>query len=114
MKSKMPKKKIKKSKPSPGKKKPSIASSSAKATEDRKGAKDKKPAKPAPVPKPEAKEEAPEPGNIGKVEALPIVDEMEASYLDYAMSVIIARALPDVRDGLKPVHRRILYAMWSV
>jgi len=40
-----------------------------------------------------------------------IVDEMERSYLDYAMSVIVSRALPDVRDGLKPVHRRILYAM---
>jgi DNA gyrase subunit A len=39
-----------------------------------------------------------------------IVDEMKASYLDYAMSVIVSRALPDVRDGLKPVHRRILYA----
>ena len=39
-----------------------------------------------------------------------IVDEMKASYLDYAMSVIVARALPDVRDGLKPVHRRILYS----
>jgi DNA gyrase subunit A len=42
--------------------------------------------------------------------APPIVDEMKTSYLDYAMSVIVARALPDVRDGLKPVHRRILYA----
>ena len=40
-----------------------------------------------------------------------IEDEMRRSYLDYAMSVIVARALPDVRDGLKPVHRRILYAM---
>ena len=40
-----------------------------------------------------------------------IVDEMEICYLDYAMSVIVQRALPDVRDGLKPVHRRILYAM---
>ena len=39
-----------------------------------------------------------------------IVDEMKTSYLDYAMSVIVARALPDVRDGLKPVHRRILHA----
>ena len=39
-----------------------------------------------------------------------IVDEMKTSYLDYAMSVIVSRALPDVRDGLKPVHRRILYA----
>jgi DNA gyrase subunit A len=42
----------------------------------------------------------------------PIVDEMRTSYLDYAMSVIVGRALPDVRDGLKPVHRRILYAMF--
>ncbi|MEA3430958.1 MAG: DNA gyrase subunit A, partial [Nanoarchaeota archaeon] len=40
-----------------------------------------------------------------------IVDEMKASFLDYAMSVIVSRALPDVRDGLKPVHRRILFAM---
>ena len=40
-----------------------------------------------------------------------IIDEMRTSYLDYAMSVIIGRALPDVRDGLKPVHRRVLYAM---
>jgi len=38
-------------------------------------------------------------------------DEMRKSYLDYAMSVIVGRALPDVRDGLKPVHRRVLYAM---
>jgi len=43
-----------------------------------------------------------------------IVDEMRTSYLDYAMSVIVSRALPDVRDGLKPVHRRILYAMWNI
>ncbi|MBT6441032.1 MAG: DNA gyrase subunit A, partial [Alphaproteobacteria bacterium] len=40
-----------------------------------------------------------------------IEEEMKSSYLDYAMSVIVSRALPDVRDGLKPVHRRILYAM---
>ena len=40
-----------------------------------------------------------------------ITDEMKRSYLDYAMSVIVARALPDARDGLKPVHRRILYSM---
>ena len=39
---------------------------------------------------------------------------MRRSYLEYAMSVIISRALPDVRDGLKPVHRRILYAMWDI
>ncbi|MEA3323198.1 MAG: DNA gyrase subunit A, partial [Patescibacteria group bacterium] len=43
----------------------------------------------------------------------PIVQEMQKSYLEYAMSVIIARALPDVRDGMKPVHRRILYSMWK-
>ncbi len=40
-----------------------------------------------------------------------ITEEMKRSYLDYAMSVIVARALPDVRDGLKPVHRRILFSM---
>ena len=44
------------------------------------------------------------------IERIDIVDEMKTSYLDYAMSVIVSRALPDVRDGLKPVHRRILYA----
>ena len=46
-------------------------------------------------------------------EVLPVSleDEMRQSYLDYAMSVIVGRALPDVRDGLKPVHRRVLYAM---
>lgn len=49
-----------------------------------------------------------------RVEAKPIIEEMRESYLDYAMSVIIARALPDVRDGMKPVHRRILYAMWNL
>ena len=48
---------------------------------------------------------------IGTVREIEITTEMHASYLDYAMSVIVARALPDVRDGLKPVHRRILYAM---
>lgn len=41
-------------------------------------------------------------------------DEMRDSYLDYSMSVIVSRALPDVRDGLKPVHRRILYAMYEL
>ena len=51
---------------------------------------------------------------FGLVEPLTITHEMKTSYLDYAMSVIVTRALPDVRDGLKPVHRRILYAMWSV
>lgn len=49
--------------------------------------------------------------DIGKVQPVEITKELSQSYLDYAMSVIVARALPDVRDGLKPVHRRILYAM---
>src|SRR5574344_1864225 len=51
---------------------------------------------------------------FGWIENQPLVEEMSRSYLDYAMSVIVARALPDVRDGMKPVHRRILYAMWSI
>jgi len=50
---------------------------------------------------------------FGKVKHTSIVDEMEKSYLDYAMSVIVSRALPDVRDGMKPVHRRILYSMYK-
>lgn len=49
--------------------------------------------------------------DIGKIKQSEIVAEMQKSYLDYAMSVIVSRALPDVRDGLKPVHRRILFAM---
>lgn len=49
--------------------------------------------------------------NIGKLTARTLETEMETSYLSYAMSVIVSRALPDVRDGLKPVHRRILYVM---
>jgi len=49
--------------------------------------------------------------DIGKLLSTEITSELSKSYLDYAMSVIVARALPDVRDGLKPVHRRILYAM---
>jgi len=51
---------------------------------------------------------------VGNVRERPITAEMHESYLDYAMSVIVSRALPDVRDGMKPVHRRILYAMWSM
>lgn len=51
--------------------------------------------------------------NVGNVQDTSIVSEMETSYLDYAMSVIVQRALPDVRDGMKPVQRRILYAMWQ-
>src|SRR5437762_2985536 len=49
--------------------------------------------------------------NMGRIRGVRIEDEMRTSYLDYAMSVIVARALPDVRDGLKPVHRRILFTM---
>ena len=49
--------------------------------------------------------------DLGDIRAIRIEDEMRVSYLDYAMSVIVSRALPDVRDGLKPVHRRILFAM---
>jgi len=56
-------------------------------------------------------EEIPEAAPAAHVERVRIEDEMEQSYIDYAMSVIAGRALPDVRDGLKPVHRRILYAM---
>lgn len=52
--------------------------------------------------------------DIGSVESINIDQEMRSSYLDYAMSVIVARALPDARDGLKPVHRRILYAMYDM
>ena len=49
--------------------------------------------------------------DLNNISSVSIVDEMKKSYLDYAMSVIVSRALPDCRDGLKPVHRRILYAM---
>src|SRR5438093_894288 len=49
----------------------------------------------------------------GRIEPRELEQEMRSSFLDYAMSVIVARALPDVRDGLKPVHRRVLYAMWT-
>lgn len=51
--------------------------------------------------------------NIGRIDPAPLVDEIQTAFLDYAMSVIVDRALPDVRDGLKPVHRRILYSMWQ-
>ncbi|MBR1220131.1 DNA gyrase subunit A [Bradyrhizobium sp. U87765 SZCCT0131] len=62
-----------------------------------------------------ADQDNPENGSSEPVDIRPvsITDEMKRSYLDYAMSVIVARALPDVRDGLKPVHRRILYAMYE-
>ncbi|AGM24591.1 DNA gyrase subunit A [Spiroplasma chrysopicola] len=50
----------------------------------------------------------------GKIKDVDISDEMKTGFLDYAMSVIVSRAIPDVRDGLKPVHRRIIYAMWDL
>jgi len=50
---------------------------------------------------------------IGKLIEKEISQEMKESYIDYAMSVIVSRALPDVRDGLKPVQRRILYTMYE-
>ena len=52
--------------------------------------------------------------NEGKVLPVDIRNEMKKCYIDYAMSVIVGRALPDVRDGLKPVHRRILYSMYEL
>jgi DNA gyrase subunit A len=54
-----------------------------------------------------------DPGPGGRIEPIDLQLEMQRSYLDYAMSVIVGRALPDVRDGLKPVHRRVLYAMYD-
>ena len=60
---------------------------------------------------PDIVDERPAPGGPADIKPVSILDEMKRSYLDYAMSVIVSRALPDVRDGLKPVHRRILYSM---
>ncbi|HPI66943.1 MAG TPA: DNA gyrase subunit A [bacterium] len=71
--------------------------------------KDKEPKKPLTT-----EEDAAPLNKLGKIKPRPISAEMQESYLDYAMSVIVSRALPDVRDGLKPVHRRILYAMWNI
>lgn len=59
----------------------------------------------------ELEPQEPKSDNSGNVESVDIDSQMRSAYLDYAMSVIVARALPDARDGLKPVHRRILYAM---
>ena len=50
---------------------------------------------------------------MDRIETVDLQVEMARSYLDYAMSVIVGRALPDIRDGLKPVHRRVLYAMFD-
>ena len=68
------------------------------------------------TPEPPAGDESPEETGGGvtqRVEPVGLEVEMQRSYLDYAMSVIVGRALPDVRDGLKPVHRKILYAMFD-
>ncbi len=56
---------------------------------------------------------APAPGPGGRIEPIELQTSMQRSYIDYAMAVIVGRALPDVRDGLKPVHRRVLYAMFD-
>ena len=53
------------------------------------------------------------PGGGGRVEPIELQTSMQRAYIDYAMAVIVGRALPDVRDGLKPVHRRVLYAMFD-
>src|SRR3954447_18496391 len=58
-------------------------------------------------------EQPPDVPTGSRVEPIDLQLEMQRSYLDYAMSVIVSRALPDVRDGLKPVHRRVLYAMYD-
>ena len=50
-------------------------------------------------------------GLVGRIVQVNIEEQMKTAYIDYSMSVIVSRALPDVRDGLKPVHRRILYDM---
>jgi DNA gyrase subunit A len=65
------------------------------------------------APEDEAPEDAPLTLSGGRIEPVGLDTEMQRSYLDYAMSVIVGRALPDVRDGLKPVHRKILYAMYD-
>ncbi len=59
----------------------------------------------------DSQNDAPNTGGTDDIAPIAIEDELRRSYLDYAMSVIVSRALPDVRDGLKPVHRRILYSM---
>src|SRR5215467_14052715 len=56
-------------------------------------------------------DENPDENNVERIIPINIEDEMKTAYIDYSMSVIVSRALPDVRDGLKPVHRRVLYGM---
>jgi DNA gyrase subunit A len=59
----------------------------------------------------ESNENRREPGEKPAVQPVLIEEELKTSFLDYAMSVVISRAIPDIRDGLKPVHRRVLYTM---
>ncbi|MFZ9559952.1 MAG: DNA gyrase subunit A, partial [Vulcanococcus sp.] len=63
------------------------------------------------MPKARPEPSLPDPSDQGRIEPIELHQEMQRSYLEYAMSVIVGRALPDARDGLKPVQRRILYAM---
>lgn len=78
-----------------------------------------KPSGPAPAPAPDAAKAKPKeerkdiPPAAADLSVVSLEDEMQRSYLDYAMSVIIGRAIPDIKDGLKPVHRRVLYAMYE-
>jgi len=80
----------------------------------KKSSKKKNTAKKIDSPKSKSKEKEEEKKIASKLQTQSLVNEMQKSYLDYAMSVIVSRALPDVRDGLKPVHRRVLYAMWNL
>src|SRR4026209_449402 len=66
------------------------------------------------TPEPPSTPESSVPDESGSVALQPLQDEMEGSFLDYAMSVIVSRAIPDVRDGLKPVHRRIIFDMYEL
>ena len=52
-------------------------------------------------------------GLTGRIIPINIEEQMKSAYIDYSMSVIVSRALPDVRDGMKPVHRRVIYAMYD-
>ncbi len=106
------KKSTAKKKKAPAKKK--VTKKAAPKAVARKKAPAKKAEAATPAPEATAPQAAVTTNNIGTVGQRGIVEEMSDSYIDYAMSVIVTRALPDVRDGLKPVHRRILYAMWNI
>jgi DNA gyrase subunit A len=98
----------------PAKKKPSKGQKPSKPADDSSAKKNAKSSS-APASKKEKQAALPMDAPVTtRVMERPISIEMQESYLDYAMTVIVSRALPDVRDGLKPVHRRILYAMWKI